>query len=174
MSFSGPTSTSTQVPTLKSAAPSQVRKHRLMNDVDRDITPSPRQSSRAPANHLTIKESIKESKLGSGRDLPDDDSPRLTHPGELVVCKKKRKDREKPTVNTRSGSAGPVSPSSMGRSIRSPGSVSTPREAKSGQQVWSNQSAQQGNGSSSGGTIGWANPVKRLRTDSGKRRPSIM
>ena len=87
-----------------------------------------------------------------------------------MVLKKKRKGPGKPICNTnRSGSGGPVSPPSIGRNIKSPGSVSTPR---SGQQVWANQ---QGNGSSSGGgSIGWANPVKRLRTDSGKRRPSIM
>ncbi|XP_074272874.1 ATP-dependent helicase BRM [Silene latifolia] len=179
VSFLGPTSTSTQAPAAVKSAPSQLRKHRLMNDVDREMSTSPRQQSlRAPAtvnedsrtrSHLAMKE----SKISNSSRDPPHESPRLTHPGDLVVCKKKRKDREKPTVNTRSGSgsAGPVSPPSMGRSIRSPGSVSTPR---SGQQVWSNQPAQQGNGSSSGGTMGWANPVKRLRTDAGKRRSSFM
>ncbi|KAL9228908.1 hypothetical protein vseg_004438 [Gypsophila vaccaria] len=168
VSFIGPSSTSTQAPgSLKPTAPSQIRKPRSMNDADLEMSTTPRQSMRVPAM------ATKESKLGSNgssRDVPDD-SPRLTHPGELVVCKRKRKEREKPTVNTRSGSAGPVSPPSMSRSIKSPGSASTPR---SGQQVWSNQSGQQGNGSSSGGTFGWANPVKKLRTDAGKRRPSIM
>ncbi|KAL2892154.1 ATP-dependent helicase BRM [Bienertia sinuspersici] len=182
VSFSGPPSSSTST-ALRSASSSQGnRKQRLMNDVERDMNPSPRQPLRAPVianedsritrSHLPVKE----SRLGS-RDIgQQDDSPLLTHPGDLVVCKKKRKDREKPS--TRSGSTGPVSPPSMGRSIRSPGSVSTPRETRTvaQQQVWSNQSGQQvnGSGSSGGPPIGWANPVKRLRTDAGKRRPSIM
>lgn len=126
---------------------------------------------------------VKESRLGSNsnsreRDVGQQDgSPLLTHPGDLVVCKKKRKDREKPVVvNTRSGSTGPVSPPSMGRSIRSPGSISNSRESRvvGQQQVWANQSAQQANGSGGSSGVGWANVVKRSRTDSGKRRPSIM
>uniref|UniRef100_A0A803KZC0 ATP-dependent helicase BRM n=1 Tax=Chenopodium quinoa TaxID=63459 RepID=A0A803KZC0_CHEQI len=188
VSFSGPPSTAASV-ALRSTSASQGsnRKHRLMNDVERgDVNPSPRQSLRGPpiiANEdsRTTRSNlpVKESRLGSNSSRDQDDSPLLTHPGDLVVCKKKRKDREKPAaVNTRSGSTGPVSPPSMGRSsIRSPGSVSTPRDSRAGgqQQMWSNQSVQQVNGSgSSGGTIGWANPVKRLRTDAGKRRPSIM
>ncbi|KAK9757914.1 hypothetical protein RND81_01G194500 [Saponaria officinalis] len=170
VSFIGPTSTSIQPPaTLKPTAP-QMRKQRSMNEADLEMSPSPRHSLRVPAMAVKVPK-LGSSNGSSSRDLPDD-SPRLTHPGDLVICKKKRKDREKPTVNTRSGSAGPVSPPSMSRSIKSPGSASTPR---SGQQMWSNQSGQQGNGSSSGGgTFGWANPVKRLRTDAGKRRPSIM
>nr|GEW43845.1 ATP-dependent helicase BRM [Tanacetum cinerariifolium] len=71
----------------------------------------------------------------------------LTHPGELVICKKKRKDR------------GPVSP--IGRVASGPGQ---PRPSQS-QTV-----GRQGNGN--GPSIGWANPVKRTRTDAGKRRPS--
>ena len=71
----------------------------------------------------------------------------LTHPGELVICKKKRKDR------------GPVSP--IGRVARSPGQTRPSQSQTVGRQ---------GNGS--GPSIGWANPVKRMRTDAGKRRPS--
>lgn len=189
VSFSGPPSTVASAALRSTSASQGSRKSRPMNDVERDMNPSPRQSLRGPIlanedSRMTRSQPVKESRLGStssSRDLgQQDDPPLLTHPGDLVVCKKKRKDREKPAaVNTRSGSTGPVSPPSMGRSIRSPGSVSTPRESRVGaqQQMWSNQSGQQVNGSgSSGGAIpmGWANPVKRLRTDAGKRRPSIM
>lgn len=119
----------------------------------------------------------KESRLGSGsgnirEQSQQDDSP---HPGELVICKKKRKDREKSAVKPRTGSAGPVSPPSLGRNIRSPGPGSIPKDSRqtqptTHQQAWANQPAQLSNGG--GGTVGWANPVKRLRTDAGKRRPS--
>lgn len=125
----------------------------------------------------------KESRLGhNARGDHHEESPLLTHPGDLVVCKKKRKDREKPSVITRSGSSGPVSPPSMSRggSIRSPVSTPTPRETRASaqqQQVWANQPGSGGSSSGGGGgsgTVGWANPVKRLRTDAGKRRPSIL
>lgn len=187
MSFSGPTAASTPTSgALRStAAASQGRKHRLMNDVERDMSPSPRQSFRgafAPnedsrtRSHLPMKESrFGNIACSSTRDQGQHDA----HPGELVTCKKRRKDREKPGVITRSGSSGPVSPPSMGRGIRSPGTASTPRETRAStqqQQVWANQSAQQANGSSSGGAgnVSWAYPVKRSRTDAGKRRPSIL
>ncbi|GKA71393.1 hypothetical protein Tco_0777532, partial [Tanacetum coccineum] len=71
----------------------------------------------------------------------------LTHPGELVICKKKRKDR------------GPVSP--IGRVASGPGQTRPSQSQTVGRQ---------GNGN--GPSIGWANPVKRMRTDAGKRRPS--
>ncbi|KAI7758419.1 hypothetical protein M8C21_013107 [Ambrosia artemisiifolia] len=105
----------------------------------------------------------RETRFGnnSTRDSTDPhDEPRpLTHPGELVIHKKKRKDREKSSVKPGTSV------------IRSPGQ---PRMSQS-QQGWSNsQSPQQGSGSGSGGGMGWANPVKRMRTDAGKRRPSHM
>ena len=188
MSFSGPTaaSTSTSSALRSTAAASQGRKQRLMNDVERDMSPSPRQSCRGAVtpnedprtrSHLPMKESrFGNNANGSTRDQGQHDA----HPGELVTCKKRRKDREKPGVITRSGSSGPVSPPSMGRGIRSPGTASTPRETRAStqqqQQVWANQCTQQANGSSSGGAVNvsWAHPVKRSRTDAGKRRPSIL
>lgn len=87
----------------------------------------------------------------------------LTHPGELVICKKKRKDREKSGVvrpGNGGGLGGPVSP--IARGIRSPvqGQGQSRGVGQSQQLV-----GQQAN-------VGWANPVKRMRTDAGKRRPS--
>ncbi|KAI3741320.1 hypothetical protein L1987_58992 [Smallanthus sonchifolius] len=110
----------------------------------------------------------RETRFGSNstRDSTDpQDEPRpLTHPGELVICKKKRKDREKSLVK-----AG----TSVGREMRSPGQT----RLSQSQQGWSNnQSPQQGSGrgSGNGSGMGWANPVKKMRTDAGKRRPSHM
>jgi len=153
-----------QIPAGTAASPRQVgpsKRHRATNDVETDPIPSqkPPQSGAASNGESTrFKGHLKESKTGSGSP------PMLTHPGQLVVCKKKRNDREKSLGKGRSGSACAVS--SPG-AIRSPGSGSTPKDSR-----WGSQPSQHSNGS--GGSVGWANPVKRLRTDSGKRRPSHM
>ncbi|XP_047315769.1 ATP-dependent helicase BRM-like [Impatiens glandulifera] len=76
----------------------------------------------------------------------------LAHPGELVICKKKRKDREKSSIQ-KLGRASPGSTPISQRETRSSGQHSIQQQA-----------------SDSG--VGWANPVKRLRTDSGRRRAS--
>ncbi|KAK7394748.1 hypothetical protein VNO78_15285 [Psophocarpus tetragonolobus] len=165
---------SSQIPAGTVASPRQMtvgqsKRHRVTNDVETDPCPSqkPHQSGSASNGESSrFKSHLKDSKTGSGsssaREQPQQDkSPVLAHPGQLVVCKKKRNDREKSLGKCRTGSAGPVSPPS---SIRSPGSGSTPKDAR-----WGSQPSQHSNGS-----VGWANPVKRLRTDSGKRRPSHM
>nr|XP_043626662.1 ATP-dependent helicase BRM-like [Erigeron canadensis] len=99
------------------------------------------------------------STKGSGAHAPEESKP-FAHPGELVICKKKRKDREKSgVVRPGSTAAGPVSP--IGRVNKSPGQTRSSQSQSVGPQ---------GNGG--GASIGWANPVKRMRTDAGKRRPS--
>ncbi|KAM5555391.1 ATP-dependent helicase BRM [Rosa sericea] len=165
----------------------QSKRHKLINEVEPD--PSPQQKPlRGPiisSEETRVRSHMpqKESRLGSGsgnsrEHYQPEDSPLLAHPGDLVICKKKRKDREKTGVKTKNGPAGPVSPPSMGRSIRSPGPNSVPRETRSTQQAshsqgWANQPSQPAQPANRGtGSVGWANPVKRLRTDSGKRRPS--
>ncbi|XP_015947498.1 ATP-dependent helicase BRM [Arachis duranensis] len=159
------------------------KRHRLINEVEADQYPSPKPLQRGSASggeNSRVKGHglQKESRAGSGstrEQLQPDDYPVLTHPGELVVCKKRRNDRgEKSLVKLRTG---PVSPTSMVPAMRSPGSGSTPRDARLAHQSphaqgLVGQPFQQPNGS--GGSVGWANPVKRLRTDSGKRRPSHM
>ncbi|GKU96761.1 hypothetical protein SLEP1_g9958 [Rubroshorea leprosula] len=186
LSFSGPPATSTLVASPRQTAVGQSKRHKPMNDVDSD--PSlPQKPLQRGSTHLGEDSRVrghvpqKESRLGSGsssarEQYQQDDSSLLTHPGELVICKKKRKDREKSVGKARTGSAGPVSPPSVGRNLRSPGASSVPKEAKLNQQTthqqgWPNQPANPVNGSG-GGSVGWANPVKRLRTDAGKRRPS--
>ncbi|KAJ0797562.1 putative DNA helicase chromatin remodeling SNF2 family [Helianthus annuus] len=118
-----------------------------------EVDPQPKSHPRPTAQ--------RETRFGNNntRDStnPQDEPRPLTHPGELVICKKKRKDREKSAVKPGASV------------IRSPGQT---RMGQS-QQGWSNnQSPKQGSGS--GGGAGWANPVKRMRTDAGKRRPSHM
>ncbi|KAL2330274.1 hypothetical protein Fmac_017855 [Flemingia macrophylla] len=176
---------SSQIPANTVASPRQGtvgpnKRHRVANnDVETDPSPSqkaPQSGSASNGENTRSKGYLahKDSRTGSGsgsggtREQPQRDN--LTHPGALVVCKKKRNEREKSLGKARSGgSAGPVSPPS---SMRSPGSGSTPKDARLAQQGWGSQPSQHSNGS--GGSLGWARPVKRLRTDCGKRRPSHM
>lgn len=164
---------SSQIPAGTTTSPRQVtvgpsKRHRATNDVETNPIPSQKlPQSGAASNGESSR--FKGSKTGSGsssaREQPQQDNhPMLTHPGQLVVCKKKRNDREKTLGKGRSGSACPVSPPCA---IRSPGSGSNPKDGR-----WGSQPSQHSNGSA--GSVGWANPVKRLRTDSGKRRPSHM
>ncbi|KAL5572892.1 hypothetical protein UlMin_022489 [Ulmus minor] len=163
-------------PVSTSAAPSprqvtlQGKRQKMITEVEPE--PSPLQK---PPQRVFVQQ--KESRLGSGsgsnRDqYQQDDSQRLAHPGDLVICKKKRKDREKSVVKVRTGSAGPVSPPSNIRGIRSPGSGSVAKETRLTQQSGHSQGLANMSANGSGSSVGWANPVKRLRTDSGKRRPS--
>ncbi|CAK9156757.1 unnamed protein product [Ilex paraguariensis] len=184
VSFSGPVATFTSAPSSRQVLVGQSKRHRLINEVEPDPSPPQKPLSRGPPiatgedtktrSHVAQKE----SRLGSSssRELGQQDDPRpFTHPGELVICKKKRKDREKSAMKPGNGSAGPVSPPSIGGNIRSPGSSSILKEGRSIQQTtqqqgWANQSPQPASGGC--GTVGWANPVKKMRTDAGKRRPS--
>ncbi|KAL8162487.1 hypothetical protein V2J09_013976 [Rumex salicifolius] len=153
VSFSGPTSSASGSAPIRLSIPGR---HKLVNEVERETNVSPRLSPRG-LNEDTRGRAQKESRLAEGnnrdQDQDQDESP---HPGELVVCKKKRKDRDNSAVKTRPG---PVSPPSVGRSLRGPqsSSIGAQREAQLGVD---------------GPSVGWANPVKRLRTDAGKRRPS--
>lgn len=174
MSFSGSVSTPSTGPSSRQTAAGQSKRQKLVKDVDSDNGPFQKPQSRAPTHSLEstkVRSYVphKESRLGSssGRELsqPDDAHP-FTHPGDLVICKKKRKDREKSAAKPGNGSAGPLSPTGIGRGIKSPGSIS----GGSSQHGWGALSPQQGN--NSGGSVGWANPVKRMRTDAGRRRPS--
>ena len=182
----GPVPAPASTPSPRPAAAGQGKRHKQINEVEPDPPPPPKQQPvRGPAavtedTRAKTLISQKESRLGSCSSSRDqDESPLPTHPGDLVISKKKRKDREKSaTAKPRSGSSGPVSPPSMGRSIRSPGPGSIQKDGRSStQQAWASQSAAQqanngGGGGGGGGGVGWANPVKRMRTDTGKRRPS--
>ncbi|KAK9065487.1 hypothetical protein SSX86_014888 [Deinandra increscens subsp. villosa] len=117
------------------------------------LSPRPLPRGSIPARETRFGNSSTRAAAGAA-NAQEEPRP-LTHPGELVICKKKRKDREKSgMVRPGNGSAGPVSP--IGRVARNPGQ--------------SQGIGQLGNGS--GASFGWANPVKRMRTDAGKRRPS--
>lgn len=180
LSFSGPVSASISTPSPRQTTVGQSKRHKMINEMEAIPSPpqKPLQRGSIPVGEDTrvrVQIPHKESRLGSGsgnsrEQGQPDDSP---HPGELVICKKKRKDREKTVVKPRTGSTGPVSPPSLVRNLKSPGSV--PKDMRQSQQTanqhgWANQPGQPANGGA--GNVGWANPVKRLRTDAGKRRPS--
>ncbi|KAG6434319.1 hypothetical protein SASPL_105944 [Salvia splendens] len=178
MSFTAPVSTPATGPSSRQFPSAQGKRQTLVKDVDSENTPFPKTQTRTPIHAVESSKARnlmphKESRLGSGssRDLgqPDDTRP-FTHPGDLVICKKKRKDREKSGTKSGNGSAGPLSPTCIGRGMKSPGSISGAKDIGSSQHGWGPLSPQQGN--SSGGSVGWANPVKRMRTDAGRRRPS--
>lgn len=181
VSFSGHVASSSAPPSRQILA-GQGKRQKQANEGDLDHSHSQKPLSRVShANEDTRTRSNmpqRETRFGSSNSNKEsgqhEDSRLFAHPGELVICKKKRKDREKSVVKSGNGSAGQVSPASVGR-IRSPGSGSVSKDSRlnqqtSQQQGWTN-SPQQANDSRSGG-IGWANPVKRMRTDTGKRRPS--
>ncbi|KAK7295103.1 hypothetical protein RJT34_18007 [Clitoria ternatea] len=175
---------SSQAPVSNVASPRQAtvgqsKRHRGTNNGEIEPCHPQKQPQRGSAfnsENARVKGQLSQKDLrtgtGNAREQPQqDNSPsHLAHPGELVVCKKRRNEREKSLVKARTGSTGPVSPPSA---MRSPGSGSTPKDARLAQQGWGvGQQGQHSNGS--GGSVGWAKPVKRLRTDSGKRRPSHM
>ncbi|KAL3649566.1 hypothetical protein CASFOL_005969 [Castilleja foliolosa] len=167
-------------------ASAQTKRQKPVKDVDSDHTPFQKPQTRLPIQTVESSTKLrshmpqKESRLGGGmsRDPPDDEQTPFTHPGDLVICKKKRKDREKSAGKPGSGSGGPLSPTGMGRGIKSPGSISSGKDIGSSQQGsaqhgWAGAlSPQQGN--NGGGSVGWANPVKRMRSDAMRRRPSHM
>ncbi|KAL8268519.1 hypothetical protein R6Q59_002317 [Mikania micrantha] len=127
----------------------QTKRPKQMNDPEPEPSLPPRPLSRGSI-------SARETRFGN----TSTQFAGPAHPGELVICKKKRKDREKSTmVRPGNGSAG--SGSSIGHGIRSPGQTRSNQNQTTGQQ---------GNGI--GASFGWANPVKKMRTDAGKRRPS--
>ncbi|XP_021906238.1 ATP-dependent helicase BRM, partial [Carica papaya] len=149
LSFAPPVLTSTSTPSPRQGGLGQGKRHKPINDVEPDPSPLHKPQQRGSVPTGTCEEtrvkghmSQKESRLGSGsgsgsgRELSQpDDSPRLAHPGELVICKKKRKDREKSVVKPRTVSAGPVSPPGGIRSIRSLGSSSVSKDLRSQQQA---------------------------------------
>ncbi|MBA0714948.1 hypothetical protein Golax_013886 [Gossypium laxum] len=183
LSFSSPVSTSTSGPPARQVAVSKRQKPINEVESDPDLTQKTLQRGFPHAGEETrvrVHMPQKESRLGKGsgitKEHQQDDSP-LTHPGELVICKKKRKEREKSIAKPRSGSVGPVSPPSIGRNMRSQGPGSVSKDARLTQQSSHQQGLPNRPGHPSkgcGGSVGWANPVKKLRTDAGKRRPSLL
>ncbi|XP_068639207.1 ATP-dependent helicase BRM-like [Aristolochia californica] len=196
ISFLGPGPTATASP--KQVPANQTKRHKLVNEVEQD--PGTRKLSPRgpiPAGDDSRFRSQppkfqKESRLAStsARDLVSSEAaPFLTHPGELVICKKKRKDRDKVPVKPRSG---PTSPVSTGRNIRVVPTRST-QQNHGHPHNWASPPSQPPPPpplppppppqpppapprphSETGVVKGaqWAKPVKRLRTDTGKRRPS--
>ncbi|KAK4415921.1 ATP-dependent helicase BRM [Sesamum alatum] len=183
ISFSSSVATPASGPSSRQKLTGQSKSQKLVKNIDAENSRFQKPHSRVPfqtVEDTKVKSYVsqKESRLSSSNSSREvsqaDDARPFTHPGDLVICKKKRKDREKSAAKSGNGSGGPVSPSGMGRIIRSPGSIPGSKDQGSSQQIatqrgWAALSPQQGN---VGGSVGWANPVKRMRTDGGRRRPS--
>ncbi|XP_010933130.1 ATP-dependent helicase BRM [Elaeis guineensis] len=201
--FSSPGVTGTSL-SPKLAASSQSKPHKTVTEVK----PEPGPVKLAPRGPVPPDEdgrtrgrpskSQKESRPagGSGGEHPAPElSPLLTHPGDLVICKKKRKDRDKPAVKrmapmslpgpgpvgplsaTNPRQVGPKSPPSNTRSPRIPVQKdSYPTQQALHPNQWAYQPEQQAVGGIGGpprmDQVQWAKPVKKMRTDTGKRRPS--
>ncbi|KAL0339434.1 UNVERIFIED_CONTAM: ATP-dependent helicase BRM [Sesamum angustifolium] len=183
ISFSSSVTTPASGPSSRQKLAGQSKSQKLVKNMDAENSPFQKPHSRVPfqtvddtkvKSHISQKESTLSSSKSSRELSQADDTRPFTHPGDLVICKKKRKDREKSAAKSRNGLGGPVSPTGMGRFITGPGLIPGSKDRGSSQQSaiqrgWAALSPQQGNGS---GSVGWANPVKRMRTDAGRRRPS--
>ncbi|KAG1354873.1 ATP-dependent helicase BRM [Cocos nucifera] len=122
---------------------------------------------------------------GSGGEHSAPELSLLTHPGDLVICRKKRKDREKSAVK-KTGPMSPLSATDAGQagSKTSPSTTRTlriPLHARPAQQALrpgqrTHHPAQQAVGPADGPPsteeVQWARHVKKMRTDTGRRRPS--
>ncbi|XP_010507764.1 PREDICTED: ATP-dependent helicase BRM [Camelina sativa] len=141
LSFSGPTPTLVSTPSPRGAGFSQGKRQKLVNEAEAEPS-SPQRPQQRENSRIRVQIPQKETKLG-GTTSHTDESPILAHPGELVICKKKRKDREKSAPKTRTaGSSSPVSPppAMIGRGLRSPVSGGASRETRLAQQQrWPNQ-----------------------------------
>nr|GMC91119.1 ATP-dependent helicase BRM [Ipomoea batatas] len=186
VSFSGPATMTASGSSTRQML-GQNKRNRLVSDAEADAGPTHKPQTRGSLHATEDSKSSrshvsqKEARLGVGSSREQDDPRPLTHPGELVICKKKRKDREKSVMKTGNMSGGPVSPTGVSRNAKNSGCVSMMKDSWLNQQGvqqqgqgWANQSPQLTSGGSSGGgsSVGWANPVKRMRSDAGRRRPS--
>ncbi|KAL6000691.1 hypothetical protein ACLOJK_006417 [Asimina triloba] len=100
----------------------------MINEVDPEQSPTRQLQGTPSVANADVRaknqpsKPLKESRLASGSSSRDpggprpDEAPWLTHPGVLLICKKKRKDRDKTVmINSRSG---PVSPMNTPHGIR--------------------------------------------------------
>ena len=186
---------------LSAAATSQSKLQMMISEAEPSAgpgKPNPRGSvpdeegRMTRANVSKLHKGSRPDTMSFGRDQAQLE-PSLTHPGDLVICKKKRQDRRvgpiSPTSQGRAGSGplsptnagrlGPASPSTTGRSVRA--TTQQKEAAHPAQQTmrWTHQPRQQQSSGGAGGPspgveeeVQWAKPVKRMRTDTGKRRPS--
>ncbi|KAL4191446.1 hypothetical protein AMTRI_Chr07g80580 [Amborella trichopoda] len=165
-SFTGPTST------LSPRNPSQNnRPFKPVDDSDQDhvdLVPTTRHHRGSHPSEDGPKDPRSHPSRPNEPRGPRDDVASLTHPGDLVICKKKRKDRDKGAVKVR-GVQDTCQPL-MGQAVRENTMSQNQRQPHG----WLQLGNKAGGGTSSGGVneLQWAKPVKRLRTDTGKRRPS--
>nr|XP_010918746.1 ATP-dependent helicase BRM [Elaeis guineensis] len=175
------------------AASSQNKRHKTVTEVKPEpgpIKPASRgpvpldEDGRTPGcTSKSQKESGPASGGGGEHSAPE--LSLLTHPGDLVICRKKRKDREKSAVKktgpmsplsaTDAGQAGPKSSPSASRTLRLPVHARPAQQAlRPGQRARhpAQQAVVAADGRPSTEEVQWARHVKKMRTDTGRRRPS--
>lgn len=171
VSFSSGPGAASQSPKLVASQP---KRHRLINEVEQEPRPLPTGADVKLRSHPSKFQ--KESRLASSSNSRErsglDEAPWLTPPSDLVICKKKRRDRDK--VPVKPSAASPLSPMNMSRGVRAPVKSHQPTQQQSGHPHGWAAARQPGGDSGSGPVMDaqWAKPVKRMRTDTGKRRPS--
>ena len=187
MSFSNPGggASSTAAPSTKHSASGHKRRSST-TEAEQHGSSSGKHNQHAPVGEVPSRVKSERDSRHSGpgsRDQLPDNAGLLPHPSDLFIVKKKRQDRARTSIGSpsSSGRVGPLSPSNPGRMgpVPSPRGARTPfqRDPHPSQQSmpgWGAHSVADRGGSSSPGIgdIHWAKPAKRLRTDSGKRRPS--
>ncbi|KAI0500418.1 hypothetical protein KFK09_018630 [Dendrobium nobile] len=160
--------------------------HTFFSPAATGAAPSPRQPSLSQSRRLPQMETLPSSSPTKARghtsaalqEDRQDFGP--AHPADLVICKKRRNDRDKQRV----GPSSPVTPRWMGSPLP-PANQNRPSPARSPITNRSTRTPFQRDahmvhpdGSPASGLspglkeVQWAKPVKKMRTDSGKRRPS--
>ncbi|KAJ6803427.1 ATP-dependent helicase BRM-like [Iris pallida] len=189
LTFSGPGGPAGTVQSLKQVTVMQGKRHSQINKMEADLRPSksmPRGTDdeegrpRGYASKPGKEASFSTPSAGGREQGKPESGSLLAHPGDLVTCKKKRKDREKQRAGTTSPSSnlvriGPLSPPPVAQVAYVPqsgpghsGKAACQKDARPLQ----HSSIPARTGGSSVPEIKWAKPVKRTRTDTGKRRPS--
>ena len=109
LSFASSIATSTPAPSVRQPVAGQSKRHKPINEVELDPSPPQKQRSVPSGEDTRLTRSHmppNESRIVNSKEQQDD-LRFLTHPGELVVCKRKRNDREKSALKPGNGSAGP-------------------------------------------------------------------
>lgn len=134
LTFNAPVSAPGAGPSSRQNPVGLSKRQKPVKDVDSDNGPFQKPQTRGPI-HTIESSKARPTVPTRARELSQPEDARLfTHPLDLVICKKKRKDREKSAA--KSGNS-PLSPTGIGgRGIKSPGSISGGKEGGPSQLGW--------------------------------------
>ncbi|XP_078440360.1 transcription regulatory protein SNF2 isoform X2 [Wolffia australiana] len=175
--FLGPLLSPSSRSTTVTAAASSMNHCKQPKPPPEDLQPSPRASGKAHGKESRPASSVAVGRGGGDMAAPNC-PPFLAHPGDLVIHKKKRKDREKSASLMHKNS-----PAAMAAAAAAAASLLGPRPpprpvavpSVGGQRLVKLPPPACGGGVAAAAAAQeaqWAKPVKKLRTDTGKRRPS--